>query len=510
MNQQTRPEAIGRYQILDVVGSGAMGTVYKAHDPAIRRDVAIKVVRIDADSAQGRAAAIDRFRVEVQAAGRCSHSAIVGVYDFLDQLGDPAIVMELVDGTSLYRTMRDPERRAAFSLPSVLHQVLEGLGYAHDQGIIHRDIKPANILVTPSGQAKIADFGVARLAGANATLTGAMFGTPSYMAPEQLIDDRVDHRADLFSVGAILYEMLAGKSPFAGRTVPETMMRLSGPNPADMAPLVAAGREMFVPVLQQALAKDRERRFQTAGAFAAALQAASSGSKAATEDDPGATIVMVSQRPKPAAFDPSFLQRVELHLARFVGPIARTMVTQAARQAGSSGDLYALLARDLPDAANRSLFLRLVGGGRVEPSLGDRGRPGQTMAPRTMARDYGSANRSPADHGPADRSPADEPRRPWDPGRWRLKRYRLRTIPPQTIPPRTFGAGSIPPAATAAAQAALVQYVGPIARLLVRDAAALATSRRDFIDRLCAQVTKPDERAALQRRLRAEVEPKLV
>ncbi len=215
-------------------------------------------------ASQDRAAAIDRFRLEVQAAGRCSHSAIVGVYDFLDQLGDPAIVMELVDGTSLYRTMRDPERRAAYALPSVLHQVLEGLGYAHGQGIIHRDIKPANILVTPSGQAKIADFGVARLAGANATLTGAMFGTPSYMAPEQLIDDRVDHRADLFSVGAILYEMLAGKSPFAGRTVPETMMRLSGPNPADMAPVVAAGGKMFVPVLQQALAKDRERRFQTA------------------------------------------------------------------------------------------------------------------------------------------------------------------------------------------------------------------------------------------------------
>ncbi len=220
MNQQTRPGAIGRYQILDVVGSGAMGTVYKAHDPAIGRDVAIKVVRIDADSAQERAAAIDRFRLEVQAAGRCSHPAIVGVYDFLDQSGDPAIVMELVDGTSLYRTLRDPERRAAYPLPGVLLQVLEGLGYAHGQGIIHRDIKPANILVTPSGQAKIADFGVARLAGANATMAGAMLGTPSYMAPEQLIDDRVDHRADLFSVGAILYEMLAGKSPFAGRTVP--------------------------------------------------------------------------------------------------------------------------------------------------------------------------------------------------------------------------------------------------------------------------------------------------
>jgi eukaryotic-like serine/threonine-protein kinase len=497
MNHQTRPLAIGRYQILDIVGSGAMGIVYKAHDPAIGRDVAIKVVRIDADSAQERAASIDRFRLEVQAAGRCSHSAIVGVYDFLDQSGDPAIVMELVDGASLYRTIRDPARGAASLLPGILLQVLEGLGYAHGQGIIHRDIKPANILVTSSGQVKIADFGVARLAGANATLGGAMLGTPSYMAPEQLIDDRIDHRADLFAVGAILYEMLAGKSPFAGRTVPETILRLSGPSAADMAPVVAAGGQRFVAVLQQALAKDRERRFQTADAFSAALQTASSGLKAASiEDDPGATVVMVSRQAKPAAFDPSLLQRVELHLARFVGPIARMMVTQAALGASNPSDLYASLARELRDAADRSLFLRLVGGGRVEPSLGGRGRPGQTIAPRTLGPETMPPRTVPPQTAPLETIPPQTM-----PSQW---------APPQTIPPRTFGPGSIPPAATAAAQAALVQYVGPIARVLVRDATAQATSRRDFIDRLCAQVTKPDERAALQRRLRADVEPKLV
>src|SRR3954469_19423076 len=105
MNVQARPLAIGRYQVLDIVGSGAMGAVYKAHDPAIGRDVAIKVVGFDADSKQERAGSIDRFRVEVQAAGRCSHPAIVGVYDFLEQSGNPAIVMELVEGTSLHRTL---------------------------------------------------------------------------------------------------------------------------------------------------------------------------------------------------------------------------------------------------------------------------------------------------------------------------------------------------------------------------------------------------------------------
>jgi hypothetical protein len=475
MSERERPLAIGRYQILGIVGSGAMGTVYKAHDPAIGRDVAIKVVQIDADSAQQRAAALDRFRLEVQAAGRCSHPAIVGVYDFLDQSGDPAIVMELVDGTSLHRTMRDPAPRVASSLPGFLLQVLEGLGYAHGQGIIHRDIKPANILVTAAGHVKIADFGIARLAGTNATMGGAMLGTPSYMAPEQLTDDRVDRRADLFAVGSVLYEILGGKPPFAGRTVSEAILRLSSSDPADMAPIIAAGAERFVPLLQRALAKDRVRRFQTADEFVVALQAASSGSRADIEDD-GATIVMGSPRVRGAAFDPPLLQRIELHLARFVGPMARMMVARAAQRVSSPGDLYASLARELPNAADRSLFLRLLGGGRVEPSLGGRDGPGRTMVPRTMA---------PATMGP-------------------------RTATSQTIPPYTFAAGSIPSAAAAAAQAALVQYVGPIARVLVRDAASQATSGRDFIDRLCAHVTKPDERAALQRRLRAEVEPKLL
>jgi tRNA A-37 threonylcarbamoyl transferase component Bud32 len=484
MNLHARPLAIGRYQILDIVGSGAMGTVYKAHDPSIGRDVAIKVVRIEADDTQQRAESIDRFRLEVQAAGRCSHAAIVGVYDFLDQSGDPAIIMELVEGTSLHRTLRDPAVHAASLLPRVLLQVLEGLGYAHGQGIIHRDIKPANILITPSGQAKIADFGIARLAGNTTTLGGVMLGTPSYMAPEQLSDDRVDRRADLFAVGAILYEMLAGRSPFAGRTVGETMMRLGSPDPADMAPVVAAGGQRYLPVLQRALAKDPAYRFQTAEAFAAALLGASSGAQNEIDDD-AATMVIASPPSRPAVFDPALLQRVELHLARFVGPMARMMMTRATREAATPGDLYASLARELPNAADRSLFLRLVGGGRVEPSLGARARPAHTMAPRTM---------EPRTTGPRTGPETMPPR----------------SLSPQTSPPQTSHAAWIAPAAIAAAQPALAAYMGPIARVLVRDAAARATSGRDFIDQLCAHVAKPDERAALHRRLRAEVEPKLV
>jgi serine/threonine-protein kinase len=463
MNRQPKPLSIGRYRILDTVGSGAMGTVYKAHDPSIGRDVAIKVVRIDVDGAQQRAEAIDRFRLEVQAAGRCSHPAIVGVFDFVDQAGDPAIVMELMEGASLHRVMREDPTRAASLAPEIPLQVLQGLGYAHDRGIIHRDIKPANILLTTSGQAKIADFGIARLTDHAATIGSAMIGTPSYMAPEQLAGDPVDRRADLFAVGAILYEMLTGRPPFAGHTVTETALRLSGPDPADMAPVLAGGGQRFIPLLQRALAKDRTRRFQTATLFAAALQAASPGRKASAVEDPAATIVMSPPSAPPASFEPDLLRRIEANLARFVGPMARRMVRQATQYAATPGDLYAALARELPDAADRSLFLRLVGGGRVEPSLGGNAQRSQTVAPRTT--------------------------------------------PPQTLASGTVGHAVISPAATAAAHAALVEHVGPIARILVRDAAAQATSDRDFIDRLCAHVPKPADRATLHRRLRADVKP---
>ncbi|HQT78054.1 MAG: hypothetical protein B7Z80_12770 [Rhodospirillales bacterium 20-64-7] len=460
MTDPARPSTIGRYQVLDALGGGAMGTVFKAYDPLIGRNVAIKVVRIDADTPEQRAMSLTRFRGEVQAAGRCSHPAIVGVYDFLEQAGDPAIVMELVEGSSLHGILRDPARRAALAVPDLLLQVLDGLGYAHGQGIIHRDIKPANILLTASGQAKIADFGIARLPDSSVTQGGAMVGTPSYMAPEQLTDDAVDRRADLFAVGAILYEILAGRPPFAGRTVAETMLRLSGPTPADLAPIGASGGA-YVTLLQQALAKDRTRRFQTADAFAAALQAASR-----SDGDPQATIVLAT-RTAPVAVEPSVLTHAERQLAQFVGPMARAVVARAAQTAASASDLYASLAHELPTAAERSRFLRAVGGGRVEPrigepSLGGRTRPGQTVAPRTTS---------------------------------------------GTIPPRlpAAGGGPVSPEAAATAQAALVVHVGPIARVLVRDAAAKAASTGDFIERVCAHVDKPEERARLQRRLRAEI-----
>ena len=459
MSGRIVPESIGRYRPISLLGTGAMGTVYRAQDPLIGRMVAIKVVRTEALDEETRVSFVERFRLEVQAAGRCSHPAIVGVHDFLEGDGNPCIVMELVEGRSLQEVLRSPGGAAA--VPGILLQVLSGLGYAHGQGVTHRDIKPANIIITGGGQAKIADFGIARLNETAMTAAGGLLGTPSYMAPEQVCNDDVDHRADLFAVAAIFYESLVGRPPFAGRSMGDTIRRLSSPDPADLAPVAGSA---YAAILAKGLAKEPAQRYASADAFAAALQEA-------MRSDPQATVVVTAVPPRqpPAAtasvarsWDPALLQRVERVLAQSMGPVARMMVAKAAADAADLDELYSRLAQGLLNAADRSAFLRSLGGARVEPSL--------------------NANRTAS--GPLSMT--------------------------STAPAATIGGPvNIPPEALKAAQAIVAFYLGPIARVLVQKAAVQARSPRDFIDLLCAHVTKPDEAAALRRRLRSEVEPKL-
>lgn len=462
MSGRIVPETIGRYKPISVLGRGAMGTVYRAQDPLIGRMIAIKVVRTEALDEETRASFIDRFRLEVQAAGRCSHPAIVGVHDFLEDGGNPAIVMELVEGQSLQVVLGSLEGRA--SVPGLLLQVLSGLAYAHGQGITHRDIKPANIIVTATAQAKIADFGIARLNETSLTIGGGTIGTPSYMAPEQVSNLEVDHRVDLFAVAAILYESLVGRPPFAGRSMADTIRRLSTPDPADLTPIAESP---FASVLKRGLAKEPEARFPSADSFATALREAIS-------DDPQATVPLAhaagrAAPPPPAPtmarnWDTALLQRVERKLAQSMGPVARMMVAKAAAESADLDELYARLAQGMRDTADRSAFLRSLGNARVEPSL--------TQTPTA----------------------------------------RQRPPPPSVTvpPPMTVGGPlTIPPEALKAAQAALAFHLGPIARILVQRAAAQANSPRDFMEALAAHVTKPEEAAALRRRLRTEVEPKL-
>lgn len=216
---------IGRYEILDEVGQGAMGTVYRARDPLIERTVAIKTVPI-AQLRQEGADAESRFLREAQSAGRLSHPNIVTIYDVGEADGLAYIAMEYLPGA----TLRDLMNRGPIPLDLVLEtttQMAEALAFAHEHGVIHRDIKPANVIVTgQSGRVKLTDFGIAHLLNSDHTHAGQMLGSPRYMSPEQAMGREIDGHSDIFSLGAVLYEMLTGQYAFDGDSLPTIVYRV--------------------------------------------------------------------------------------------------------------------------------------------------------------------------------------------------------------------------------------------------------------------------------------------
>jgi serine/threonine protein kinase len=237
-----------------------MGTVYLARDPVFDRHVALKTLTLGpSDSAELRV----RFRREAQAAGGLRHPNIVAVYDVGEDAGQPYIAMEYVEGIDLERViqLRDP-----YSIEwklDILRQVCEGLAYAHRNGIVHRDVKPANVRVTGHGEVKIMDFGLARLPASTMTKRGHLLGTVQYMAPEQVEGKHVDHRADVFSVGAVAYELMAQRKPFAGDSLTAVMFQITHGAP-DPTPLPASpyspGLERIV---RKAMSRERNDRYQT-------------------------------------------------------------------------------------------------------------------------------------------------------------------------------------------------------------------------------------------------------
>src|SRR6266571_5200070 len=196
----TTPNHLGKYEITEVLGRGAMGVVYKGFDPGIRRTVAIKTIRRELIEGERPAAAmLARFRNEAQAAGKLAHPGIVAVYDYGEDASVAYIAMEYVEGNSLREYLGRGTRFAERDAVSVMSQLLEGLAHAHERRVWHRDIKPANIIVMMNGRVKVADFGIARIEASDLTQTGAMLGSPGYMAPEQYAAAAIDHRADLFA-----------------------------------------------------------------------------------------------------------------------------------------------------------------------------------------------------------------------------------------------------------------------------------------------------------------------
>lgn len=270
-------QRLGRYELLRVLGRGAMGVVYEARDPNLERRVAIKTIRMeDLGGAAELADYEARFRAEARSAARLQHPNIVSVYDS-DRDGDIAfLVMEYVEGQDLKNHLAQARR---FSLEETLNltsDLLAALDYSHRQGVVHRDIKPANLLIEGSGRLKLTDFGVARIQdGGDATRTASgMVGTLKYMAPEQVQGKRADARSDLFSVGVVLYQLLTDRRPFDGANEYEIITAIVAddpPPPSQFNPALPRGLDRLI---ERALAKEAAERFPTAAEFARALREA--------------------------------------------------------------------------------------------------------------------------------------------------------------------------------------------------------------------------------------------
>ncbi len=267
-------QKLGRFDLLKRLGQGAMGEVYLGLDPAIGREVALKTIHREA--AQGLEAR-ERFAREARAAGTLNHPNLVTIHEFGEDQGVLYLAMEFVPGVDLEAMLRDRVLAPVEAL-DVLAQVCDGLAYAHQKGVLHRDIKPSNIRVRREGErlhAKVMDFGIARVAGSDMTGTGTLLGTFGYMAPEYITTGQPDPRSDLFAVGVILYEALAGRRPFEGETTATILYRLVNEEPAPLAPDQLQGISPQAHLLlAKALAKDPEQRFQNAEAMARVLREA--------------------------------------------------------------------------------------------------------------------------------------------------------------------------------------------------------------------------------------------
>ncbi len=255
------PSKIGKYDVEERVGEGAMGVVYRALDPVLQRRVAIKVM---SDAFAQDDDLRERFLREAQAAGSLQHPNVITIYDFGDVDGHPYIAMEFVEGQDVAELIAHQVPLSVVDKLDLAIGVLQGLAYAHKRGIVHRDIKPANIRVDDEGKARIMDFGVAHLASSNMTKSGVMLGTPSYMAPEQIIGGKVGPQTDVFSVGAVLYELLTGTRPFDGGTLQAVMYRVLSENPASLSTVVPGLPAKLNDVVMRALAKDAENRYSSA------------------------------------------------------------------------------------------------------------------------------------------------------------------------------------------------------------------------------------------------------
>ncbi len=469
------PEKLGKYQITEVLGQGAMGVVYKGYDPDIKRVVALKTIRRQFDDGSESGVTIAaRFRNEAQAAGRLLHPGIVGVYDFGEDQSVAYIAMEYVEGNTLAHYLTSQVRFTDDDILSVATQLLEALDHAHERGVWHRDVKPANLIMTRAGKLKVADFGIARVDSAGLTQANSVIGTPMYMAPEQFVGAAIDRRVDIYAAGVVLYQLIAGRAPFIG--TPEALMYKVVHEVAPPPSLVdgANRTDRFDAVIATAMDKRPERRFASAAAFRDAMIAAAAAPVSPTVSDE--TIVAIPLRSKPAVagvptsgtggsltqWDKAVLAEAEQSLARHVGPLASVLVRRAAKECHDLATLYAKLAEQVTNPTARSAFIdHAVKAGRT--TLTPTGTGGGTTGGR------GSTMFATAVAG---------------------------------MPTVATDAVRVSDAGLEAAQKLLAAHVGPIARVMVKKAAEKTRYREPFAALLAEAVPDGPARQKLLAELR--------
>lgn len=457
---KTRPPRIGRYRLTKTIGRGAMGVVYLGFDEAIDRQVAIKTIHRALLEGEDGVEWLERFRREVRAAGRCLHPNIVTVFEYGEENAIPYIVMEYVQGRELRDYLKERQPLPLANAVAVAVQVLHALDHAHACGVVHRDIKPGNIILLADGQVKVSDFGIARVeATSGMTQHGMTVGTPAYMSPEQFSGREADRRADLYATGVVLFEALTGVRPFAGRSASELMYKVLH----DPPPRVTLVNPRLPPeldgVLAKSLAKSPDDRFQNAGQFIAALESLRLVELEVAVD--GSTLIRVApvQAPEPPAnalpgWDPMLLTQAERFLTETLGPVAKVLVRRTALKVSSPAELIQQLTAALPGDQDRLLFqrrMRGVLGGTIGGTVGRTGTAG-TSAPASQM---------------------------------------------------SGSLGSFDQAVLETARRDLAVYLGPIAKVLVKQAATRARTPQELYQLLAEHIPTASERTAFLKRIPA-------
>jgi predicted Ser/Thr protein kinase len=355
---------VGKFKIVGKLGHGAMGEVFRALDPVLGREVAIKVVtgKLSEDER-----ARDRFLREAQAAATLNHPNIITVYDFGEEQGQAFMAMELLEGQDLRELLAKGTLTSLEGKVAIMEQILDALAFAHSKGVVHRDLKPGNVHVLPNGQVKVMDFGLARRTE-DASSTGVIRGTPYYMAPEQAQGARSTTRSDVFSMGAMFYELLSGYRPFTGPTIPAVLFSVAHREPPPLAERVPDIPPGLATVVMRALAKAPEARYENAGQMLEALRVAWAGGEVAaappgsagdaTDTSPARALgPALSSRPDTPPEMRAAIQEIEDYLADRVPPLmvadsvgtfAGASVEGAAAEIGTWAERQQRLSLDLP------------------------------------------------------------------------------------------------------------------------------------------------------------------